>query len=45
MDVHDDSWAARSVPMSADSSQLFLFQMRDKWVPGGAPPQPGGPPG
>jgi catechol 2,3-dioxygenase-like lactoylglutathione lyase family enzyme len=45
MDVHDDSWAARSVPMSADSSQLFLFQMRDKWAPGGVPPQPGGPPG
>lgn len=45
MDLHDSQWIARSVPMSADSSQLFLLQMRDKWAPGGVPPQPGGPPG
>jgi catechol 2,3-dioxygenase-like lactoylglutathione lyase family enzyme len=38
MDLHDDSWAAREVPMSADASQLFLFQHREKWAPGGPPP-------
>jgi catechol 2,3-dioxygenase-like lactoylglutathione lyase family enzyme len=38
MDLHDDAWTARTVPMSADASQLFLFQPRDKWVPGGPPP-------
>jgi catechol 2,3-dioxygenase-like lactoylglutathione lyase family enzyme len=40
MDVHDDTWTARDVAMSADASQLFLFQHRDKWAPGG-PPAPG----
>ncbi|WP_338759567.1 VOC family protein [Massilia sp. METH4] len=38
MDLHDDSWQAREVPISADASQLFLFEMRDKWAPGGPPP-------
>jgi len=42
MDLHDDAWQARAVPMSADASQLFLFQQRDKWVPGGPPPGAGG---
>lgn len=41
MDLHDASWTARTVPMSADASQLFLFQSRDKWVPGGPPPGAG----
>ena len=39
MDLHDQSWTARSRPMSADASQLFLFQQRDKWAPGGPPPK------
>ena len=30
-----------AVPISADASQLFLFQQRAKWSPGGPPP-PGG---
>ncbi|MEK8044797.1 VOC family protein [Ideonella margarita] len=38
MDLHDDSWTAREVPMSADASQLFLFQNREKWAPSGPPP-------
>lgn len=38
MDLHDDSWAAREVPLSADASQLFLFQHREKWAPSGPPP-------
>ena len=38
MDQHADSWAAREVPMSADASQLFLFQHREKWAPSGPPP-------
>jgi len=43
MDQHDDSWTARAVPLSADASQAFLFQSRDKWAPGGPPPAAGGP--
>jgi hypothetical protein len=38
MDLHDDTWQARGVPISADASQLFLFTLRDKWSPGGPPP-------
>ena len=38
MDRHDETWQARAEPMSADASQLFLFQQRDKWAPGGPPP-------
>jgi catechol 2,3-dioxygenase-like lactoylglutathione lyase family enzyme len=38
MDLHDRSWVAREVPINADSSQLFLFQQREKWSPGGPPP-------
>jgi hypothetical protein len=37
MDLHDDNWAAREAPMGADASQLFLFQYREKWAPGGQP--------
>lgn len=37
MDLHDDQWQARAVPMSAEASQLFLFAHRDKWAPGGPP--------
>jgi len=42
MDLHDRSWVAREVPINADSSQLFLFQQRAKWSPGG-PPAAGAP--
>ncbi|HSV44167.1 MAG TPA: glyoxalase, partial [Ramlibacter sp.] len=38
MDLHDGTWTAREVPMGADASQLFLFQHRAKWAPGGPPP-------
>jgi len=38
MDLHDDNWTAREAPMGADASQLFLFQFREKWAPGGPPP-------
>jgi len=38
MDLHDDNWVAREAPMQVDESQIFLFQHRDKWAPGGAPP-------
>src|ERR1700683_3818635 len=40
MDLHDRTWVAREAPSKADSSQLFLFQLREKWSPGG-PPAPG----
>ena len=42
MDLHDESWVARAAPMNVDSTQLFLFQQRDKWVPSGKPPAAGG---
>ena len=38
MDLHDDQWVAREVPVGADASQLFLFQHRAKWFPSGPPP-------
>ena len=38
MDLHDEQWIARSAPMGADASQLFLLQHREKWAPGGPPP-------
>jgi len=38
MDLHDDHWIAREAAMGADASQLFLFQFREKWAPGGPPP-------
>jgi len=39
MDLHDNSWVPRAVPMSADNAQIFLFNSRDKWIPGGPPPK------
>jgi catechol 2,3-dioxygenase-like lactoylglutathione lyase family enzyme len=41
MDRHDDTWIPREAPMGADSSQLFLFSLRDKWAPSGPPPPKG----
>ncbi|MGV7207641.1 VOC family protein [Oxalobacteraceae bacterium A2-2] len=41
MDLHDEAWTARTAPMGADASQLFLFQQREKWAPGGPPPRAG----
>jgi catechol 2,3-dioxygenase-like lactoylglutathione lyase family enzyme len=38
MDLHDGTWTAREAQMGADASQLFLFQHRQKWAPGGPPP-------
>jgi catechol 2,3-dioxygenase-like lactoylglutathione lyase family enzyme len=38
MDLHDDTWLARETPMSAEASQAFLLEHREKWVPGGPPP-------
>ncbi|MDG0024741.1 VOC family protein [Trinickia sp. Y13] len=37
MDLHDAAWSAREAPMGADTSQLFLFQHRENWAPGGPP--------
>lgn len=42
MDLHDDSWVAREVPIGADTSQIFLFSRRDKWYPSGPPPAKAG---
>jgi len=38
MDLHDDNWVAREAPISADTSQAFLYQHREKWAPVGPPP-------
>jgi len=38
MDVHDDKWEPRAAPNSAEAAQAFLFEYREKWVPGGPPP-------
>jgi len=38
MDLHDDTWTARETQPGADASQIFLFQYREKWAPGGPPP-------
>lgn len=35
MDLHDDSWQPRALPMSKDASQVYLFEGRDKWFPAG----------
>lgn len=34
MDLHDESWVPREIPVSAEISQAFLFQYRKKWMPG-----------
>jgi catechol 2,3-dioxygenase-like lactoylglutathione lyase family enzyme len=41
MDLHDSSWTPREAPANADTSQLFLFTVKDKWSPGGPPPPKG----
>ncbi|WP_111642495.1 VOC family protein [Marinimicrobium alkaliphilum] len=38
MDLHDESWKAREAEIGADTSQVFLFQHREKWAPTGPPP-------
>ncbi|MFT4196731.1 MAG: VOC family protein [Pseudoxanthomonas sp.] len=35
MDLHGGDWQPRSLPANADTSQIFLFDARDKWHPGG----------
>ncbi|WP_338929139.1 VOC family protein (plasmid) [Roseomonas mucosa] len=37
MDKHDDKWVAREAPVGAETSQMFLFQHREKWFPAGGP--------
>ena len=38
MDTHDDTWVPREVPFGSESAQMFLFEHRAKWAPGGPPP-------
>jgi catechol 2,3-dioxygenase-like lactoylglutathione lyase family enzyme len=38
MDLHDEQWQAREAALSADNSQAFLLEYREKWAPGGPPP-------
>jgi hypothetical protein len=37
MDLHDDNWLAREAKLDADTSQIFLFSLRDSWFPSGPP--------
>lgn len=37
MDTHDESWVPREAPFGPEASQAFLFEYREKWVPGGPP--------
>jgi catechol 2,3-dioxygenase-like lactoylglutathione lyase family enzyme len=37
MDLHDDDWVAREAEIGADTSQIFLFSLRDNWFPSGPP--------
>lgn len=37
MDQFDSSWQPRSVNMSPDYASLFLFELKEKWAPGGRP--------
>ena len=34
MDLHDNAWTARELPLGADASQAFLLGYRNKWMPG-----------
>ena len=38
MDKHDDEWTPRDIEISAEASQMFLFENVEKWSPGGGPP-------
>ncbi|WP_042885468.1 VOC family protein [Cupriavidus necator] len=38
MDQHDDSWVPRVAPAIADNAQVYLFNRREIWAPGGPPP-------
>jgi hypothetical protein len=35
MDLHDDNWVPRAVPANGDTSQIFLFDYKAPWAPGG----------
>jgi len=35
MDLHDDSWVPRAMPADGDTSQIFLFDFKAPWSPGG----------
>lgn len=37
MDLHDDDWVAREAEIGADTSQIFLFSLRENWFPSGPP--------
>ena len=36
MDVFDDKWEPRVLPMRTEHSQIFLLEHREKWAPGGS---------
>lgn len=43
MDMHDKNWVPREQQASADATQVYLLQHREKWAPvGGPPPGQGG---
>ncbi len=38
MDLHDENWVPREANVGTDTTQLFLFQAKEKWFPAGGPP-------
>lgn len=38
MDLHDEKWVPREIKAGADTTQVYLFQQREKWAPVGGPP-------
>ncbi|WP_322067238.1 VOC family protein [Burkholderia ubonensis] len=39
MDLHDEHWTPREAEAGADSSQLFLFEAKERWAPGRPAPK------
>ncbi len=44
MDLHDDNWVPREMPLHVDNAQAFLFQPRENWAPFAGPPPGAGKP-
>ena len=40
MDLHDDSWVPRELPLHADNAQAYLFEITENWAPFNGPRKP-----
>ena len=41
MDQHDETWTGRTLPMTPETAQIFLFAGAEKWIPGPGKKPPG----